>query len=85
MAYEYVSAADLITCTFKCSVMRLLVTDPEYGGPHDKDNDEENGPGIYVAVGFAHFWMIAHCIPLVCLMGDCKRSWRRYKCRTRPQ
>jgi hypothetical protein len=41
----------------------LLVTDPENRGTHDENNDEENRPGIHVAVGLDNFRVVVtHCI-----------------------
>jgi len=68
MAYEYVSAADPIICTVKCTRIGLLVADPEDGCPHDEQYDEENGPRIHMAVGLTDLRVIIHCIPLVGLI-----------------
>ncbi|WP_426111503.1 hypothetical protein [Pseudomonas sp. DSP3-2-2] len=44
------------------------MTDPENRGPHDEQYDEENGPRIHMAIGFADLRVIIHCIPLVGLI-----------------
>jgi hypothetical protein len=38
------------------------MADPEHRGPHDENDDEEDGPGIDMAVGFGSFRVITHCI-----------------------
>jgi hypothetical protein len=43
-------------------LLALLVAHPEYGRRYDQDDNEENGPGIYAAIGFHCFDRVAHCI-----------------------
>jgi hypothetical protein len=44
------------------SAVGLLMADPEHRGPHDENDDKEDGPGIDMAVGFGSFRVITHCI-----------------------
>ncbi|WP_177182012.1 hypothetical protein [Pseudomonas sp. NFR16] len=44
-------------------VPELLVADPEDGSTYDENNDEENCPGIHMAVGLGNFRVVVtHCI-----------------------
>ena len=47
----------------------LLVTDPEYGSGYDDQDQEEDGPGIHLAVAVGVFGMFVHGVPLVLVIG----------------
>ncbi|MCD5970899.1 hypothetical protein [Pseudomonas quasicaspiana] len=47
------------------------MTDPEYGRAHNEDNNEEDSPGVDMAIFSGHFRVIAHthCLLSVLLVA----------------